>query len=105
MSENNNMTEALSKVKTALRVTTDAFDDEILDLMESALLDLNIAEVNGEQALITDPLVRLAVITYCRLHFGEPDDFDRLKQSYDEQKAQLSMSTGYTVWIPETEDF
>lgn len=105
MSENNMMTEALPKVKKALRVTTDAFDDEILDLMESALLDLNIAEVNGEQALITDPLVRLAVTTYCRLHFGEPDDFDRLKQSYDEQKSQLSMSTGYTVWIPDAEEF
>lgn len=105
MSENNNMTEALPIVRKALRVTTEAFDDLILGLMESALLDLNIAEVNGEQALITDPLILQAVITYCRMHFGEPDDFDRLQRSYDSQKSQLSMATGYTVWIPETEDF
>ena len=44
----------------------------------------------------SDPLVLRAVITYCKLHFGEPDDYDRLKRAYDEQKAQLSMSSGYT---------
>ena len=30
--------------------------------------------------------------------FGEPDEYDRLKKSYDEQKAQLSTCTGYTDW-------
>ena len=45
-----------------------------------------------------DPLVLRAVITYCKLNFGQPDDYDRLKKSYDEQKAQLSMATGYTEW-------
>ena len=32
------------------------------------------------------------------LNFGEPEDYDRMKKSYDEQKAQLSMATGYTDW-------
>jgi hypothetical protein len=35
------------------------------------------------------------------MNFGELDKmefYDRLKASYDEQKAQLSMATGYTVW-------
>ena len=92
------MVGALKKVKLALRLSETDFDDELLDLMQSALIDLNIAGVNGEKALVTDPAVRTAVITYCKLHFGQPDDYDRLKKSYDEQKAQLSMSTGYTVW-------
>jgi hypothetical protein len=32
------------------------------------------------------------------MNFGEPEDYDRLKASYDEQKAQLSTATGYTHW-------
>lgn len=86
----------LDAVKLALRVTTDAFDSELSDLIEAGLLDLARAGVTNSDT--NDPLVRRAVITYCRLHFGQPDDFDRLKKSYDEQKAQMSMATGYTNW-------
>lgn len=86
----------LTAVRMALRVTTDAFDAELSDLIEAARLDLARAGVNNDDT--NDPLVRRAVITYCRLHFGQPDDFDRLKKSYDEQKAQMSMATGYTNW-------
>ena len=92
------MQQALMKVKTALRLTEYAFDDELLDLMHAAVADLGIAGVNGEKAIIQDPLIRQAVITYCRANFGQPDEYDRLKKSYDEQKAQLSMSDGYTDW-------
>ena len=92
------MNEALAKIKVRLRITTDAFDDEITDLINSALLDLGIAGVNGENAIISNALVLTAVATYVKMMFGEPDEYDRIKRSYDEQKAQLSMSTGFTVW-------
>lgn len=92
------MQAALMKVKTAMRITEWEFDEELLDLMHAALADLGIAGVTGARAIISDSLIRTAVITYCRMHFGEPDEYDRLKASYDEQKAQLSMSTGYTDW-------
>ena len=87
----------LEKVKMALRITTDAFNDELNDLINAAKLDLGIAGVIVPQTI--DAICTRAVITYCKLHFGEPDDYDRLKASYDEQKAQLSMATGYTEWI------
>lgn len=86
----------IDKVKLALRITTNAFDTEITDLIEAALKDLGIAGVTNDD--ITDPLIIRAVITYCKCHFGEPDEYDRLKRSYDEQKAQMSMATGYTTW-------
>jgi len=89
---------ALDKVKVAMRIVTDDFDDELTDLISAGLADLGIAGVNGEQAVIGNVLVRQAVITYCKMHFGEPDEYERYKASYDEQKAQLSMHTGYTVW-------
>lgn len=90
------MDEILNAVKMALRVTTDAFDPELQDLIDAAVLDLKIAGVTNDDT--TNALVRRAIVTYCRLHFGEPDDFDRLKKSYDEQKAQMSMATGFTTW-------
>ncbi len=84
----------LNKVKLALRVTTDAFDTEITGLINAAIADLGIV---GVDTLITteDALLTRAIITYCRVHFGEPEDYDRLKKSYDEQKAQLISATGY----------
>lgn len=86
----------LEKVKLALRITTNAYDSELQDLIDAAKLDLGIAGVVLPETL--DAIVSRAVVTYCKVHFGSPDDFDRLKASYDEQKAQLSMATGYTDW-------
>lgn len=90
----------LTAVKTALRVTTTAFDAEITNLISAALLDMGLAGVTNNTQ--TDALVLRAIITYCRMHFGQPDDYDRLKASYDEQKAQLGMATGYTTWTEVT---
>lgn len=86
----------LDKVKTSLRVVTDDFDDEISDLITSAQYDLGCAGIAYEQM---DELILRAIITYCRMNFGNPENYDRLKRSYDEQKAQMSMRTGYTQWI------
>lgn len=87
----------LSRVKLALRITTNAFDDEITGLISAALKDLGLVGI--EQSLLVDgtndELIITAVITYVKLHFGEPSDPERLKRSYDEQKAQLITATGY----------
>lgn len=90
----------LEAVKLAMGITASAYDAEIRDLVDSALRDLVIAGVDPAVAVIntTDPLVLQAVKTYCRAHFRSPADYDRLKAAYDEQKAQLMVATGYTVW-------
>lgn len=115
----------LEKVLAALRITTsdnEALNAELADLIKAALIDLGIAGVVvpeetapiedeeldpiEDEALdvITatfpklDAIVTRAVITYCKMSFGLPEDYDRLKRSYDEQKAQLSNATGYTDW-------
>lgn len=89
------MTDLRTLVKTALRIKTDAFDEEIDSLISAALLDLNVAGVEPEEL---DELVRRAICTYCKMNFGLPEDYDRLKLSYDEQKAQMSNATNYTNW-------
>lgn len=86
----------LEKVKLALRITTDAFDDQLNDLIAAAELDLGIAGVNVPANY--DELVGLAVTLFCRIHFGQPDDYDRIKAAYDELKGQLMIATGYTDW-------
>ncbi|MCI6831042.1 MAG: DNA-packaging protein [Clostridiales bacterium] len=86
----------LTKVRLALRITTTAFDSEINDLIDAALADLALAGVT--QTDTENPLIIRAVCTYCRLHFGDPDDPERLKASYDEQKAQMQTATGFTDW-------
>lgn len=87
----------LDVVKMALRVTTTAYDDELNSLIISAQRDLGVA---GVEYPTSDELISTAVVTYCKMHFGKPTDteYRNLKASYDEQKAQLSMCTGYTDW-------
>ena len=86
----------LEAVKLALRIVTAAFDSELNDLIAAALIGLKQAGISNLDQ--TDPMIRRAIVTFCKLNFGQPDDYDRLKRSYDEQKAQLGMATGYTTW-------
>lgn len=87
---------SLAEVKLALRVTTTAFDTELTDLITSRKNDLKLRGVVIPEG--DDELINIAVITYCKMRFGNPDNYDKLKASYDEQKAQLSMASGYTNW-------
>ena len=89
----------IDKVRNALRISvTDnqAINEELNDLIDAAKLDLGVAGVVISSTI--DTLVTKAIITYCKMSFGLPEDYDRLKRSYDEQKAQLSNATGYTNW-------
>lgn len=93
----------LNKVKLALRITTNDFDTEIKDLINACLLDLGIAGItNHIDTSSANELTIMAIKTYCKVHFGDissVEELDRLKKSYDEQKAQLQMATGYTTWL------
>ena len=87
----------LEKVKTACRVTSTAYDEELLDLISAALADMGITDIKPDVLTDSDPapLIRQAIITYCRMNFGSPSDYDKLKASYDEQKAQMREASAY----------
>ena len=102
----------LNEVKLALRVKTSIYDGEIARLILAAVGDLGIVDVQAagvslsiaatttgevvtDNSTITDQLLIRAIITYVRMHFGSPDDYDKLERSYNEQKAQLITATGY----------
>ena len=100
----------LAKVKLAKRISTTVFDSELLDLIAAAIADLkligiefNVSEAKTQGVVtdytVTDPLISRAIVTYCVMNFGSPDDYDRLKASYDEQKGQLRETSGYGLEV------
>ena len=94
----------LNRVKLALLISDNDFDSELTDLINAACKDLGIAGVEGLTVTTSsnDAIIIRAIITYCGYQFelmhGSLDRSQAFKKSYDEQKAQLGMSTGYTVW-------
>ena len=100
----------LKECKLALRITATAYDGELCSLMDAAAHDLTIAGVTlpgtvafavtqsgiTDSSTLTDALCMRAIFTYVRMHFGSPDDYDRLKEAYQTQKVQLMHATGYT---------
>lgn len=91
----------LSDVKNALRVSGTDSDAEILDLIEAAKADLILSGVHESKIVETDPLVRRAIIVYCKAHFGYDDSklAERFEQSYISLKNHLTLSTEYTEVI------
>lgn len=102
----------LDTVKLAIPVSTTHYDALIAQLIEAAVEDLRIAgipasgvqittSISGSTVVVTDtstiadPLLIRAICAYVRTHFGSPDDYDRLKACYDENKAQLQTSSDY----------
>lgn len=102
----------LNETKLALRIKTNVYDGEIARLIVAAVGDLGIVDVEAagvsfiisatttgetvtDNSTISDQLLIRAIITYVRLHFGTPDDYDKLERSYNEQKAQLITASGY----------
>ena len=87
----------LDDVKVALRIaaTNTAFDGEVGDLIDAATDDLVLAGIISNDN--TDPLIKRAIITYCKAHYGyDNPDAERFLQSYLMLKMHLSLSVDYT---------
>ena len=95
----------LDRVKLAMRISTDVFDSELAGYIAAAIADIRHVgaqfdaepvESNGiTDYSVTDPLASMAIITYCRMMFGSPADFDRLRACYEMQKGQMRESRAY----------
>ena len=108
----------LKEAKLALRVTQTIYDAEIASLLMAGANDLQIAgvvlpgtvsftvnnDVITDTSTLTDPLVQRAIITYAAMRFGNPPNYDKLRDAYDVQKAQLMHATGYTDWLNGEDD-
>ena len=85
----------LEEVKEALRVSGDDLNTEVTSLIKAAQFDLRISGVNKIND--ADPLIKRAVITYSKAHFGYEDVnlSERFERSYIMLKQHLSLSGEY----------
>lgn len=90
----------LALIKTALRITTSAFDDELNMLINACIQDLNASGIVGARvsADTSDDLVRQAIVAFCKWRFGDNPNADKMRELYELQKAQLATATNYTEW-------
>lgn len=87
----------LEDVRDALRVSGNDLDGEIQDLIDAAKADLSLSGVHPSKIIDTDPLIKRAVVVYCKAHFGwDNPEADRFAKSYDMLKQHLTLSTEYT---------
>ena len=107
----------LDDVKTTLRISNNAYDAEIEDLIEAVKIDLKLSGVNVDKTVtetvtpepteetpdpdpvdveVMDPLIKRAIIIYVKANFGwNNPDAERLQQSYNMLKSHLALSQEY----------
>lgn len=88
----------LETIKTALRISTNAFDSEIQTLIDAAILEMNGLGVTAATSTTTDPQIISAVVAYCKWLFGNNEDADRWRDIYHIKLGQLKTMSGYTDW-------
>lgn len=92
----------LDAVKKRLRISSSAFDDEVQDLIDAAKADLVLSGVGETKIIDTDPLIKRAVVVYCKAHFGwNNPDADRLQRSYEMLKEHLALAGDYQTAVDE----
>lgn len=87
----------LESAKNALRENGNASDAEIQDLIDAAKADLSLSGVHMDKINDYDPIIKRAIILYCKAHYGYDDMGERFAQSYESLKNHLTLSTEYTT--------
>ena len=84
----------INDVINALRESPGVTDVEIQDLIDAAKADLVLCGVNELKIVETDPLVKRAIILYCKANYGyeEPKMAERFLMSYESLRNHLSLS-------------
>lgn len=87
----------IDDVKAILRISNTAYNTEISDLILAAKADLGIC---GLLAITeTDPLIKRAIILYCKANFGyDNPDAVKLNESYEMLRNHLSLSADYAYF-------
>ena len=88
----------LTKVKTYLRISHSALDDDLNDTIAACLQDLAIygVQVPAPDDQNVDPLILNAVKLYCKAeHTDDPDKAAAYRTRYDALKACLGVASEY----------
>lgn len=85
----------LDKVRKALRISNDKFDDELQDVIDACILDLRNAGVVKLQQ--DDALITQACKLYAKAEYDFGGKGDKYKESYVLLKISLALSGDYNV--------
>lgn len=84
----------IDDIKKQLRITTDDFNTEINDLVNAAKNDLETVGIYSIDE--SDPLIKQAIILYCKANFGyDNPEADRFQETYENIKNKIAMLTDY----------
>lgn len=85
----------LDSVKLSLRIIDDDFDSEINDLIEAAIIELNMVGVSKED-FNNDKLILNAIKLYVKAYFGNDNpDSERFIQSFNSMRTHLTLVSRY----------
>lgn len=86
------MEEYIEKIKERLRITSDAFDAEVEDLVNACRKDMELSGIYGD---LDNPLYFQAVVLYEKTYFGSSDDAEKTQKAYEALKTSMSLAGGY----------
>lgn len=79
-------------IKEMLREKSSVAETEIRDLVESCVLELKIAGVQGK---LTDPLYKQAIKLYAKAHFGYDSESEKFLKAFQNLRDSMALSGEY----------
>ena len=80
------------KLRKRVRVMSDSSDEEIIDLVASCKIELEMAGVYGDES---DPTYYQAIVLYCKANYGYDDDTERFQLAFAKLRDGMSLSGDY----------
>jgi uncharacterized phage protein (predicted DNA packaging) len=80
----------IDRVKLALRISSNDYDEELSELIRAARADLQMC---GVKALDDDnPIIAQAIKLYCKAYFGDNDEKNKFLNAYNALKISMSLA-------------
>ena len=90
----------LDKVKLALRISGNALNEEVSDLINAAIADLRLVGISVPEVRSSDttgdPILDRAIILYAKSEDNFGGEGDQYRKAYDYLKCALSLSGHHT---------
>ena len=80
------------KLRKRVRVMSDSSDEEIMDLVASCKIELEMSGVYGDES---DPTYYQALVLYCKGNYGYDDDTERFQLAFAKLRDAMSLSGDY----------
>lgn len=82
----------LDKIKTALRISHDKLDEDIMNNIDACRMDLKRVGVNVSES---DALIDKACELYCKYQYDYQNKGEQFRQSYESLRDALSLCDDY----------